>query len=552
MKSRTNLRLSLDLIKLVGPLSFTMFLAIFFGTLGHLSATLIPVLGAISLLEVMGIGLGLGLSRLFVLVAVLALFRGIFRYLEQYCNHHIAFKLLALIREKVFSSLRKLCPAKLEGRDKGDLISLITSDVELMEVFFAHTISPVAIACLMALILCTLLWWMHPLLSLIALFAYVSVGIVIPMYTAKRSKNSGARHRKEAGALSAFILDSLRGLSEILQFGRGKERLEKMMDKTEELSQIESEIKKEGGRAVALTQIVILLFDLLMLFGGIKLYLVAKIDFSQLLVSLLVLMSSFGPFVSLAALGSGLQGTFASANRVLDLLDESPETKEIEGKASTDFRGAKATEISFSYDKEQILEDMSVDFPKDTVVGILGKSGSGKSTLLKLLMRFWDVDKGKLEISGKNIKEINTRDLRKMQAYVTQETHLFQGSIEDNLRIAHPCATNEELEKACKEASIHEFIIGLPKGYDSQVGELGDRLSGGERQRLGLARAFLHGAPFLLLDEPTSNLDSLNEAVILRSIAQHKKNRTVVLVSHRASTMKLAETVYCVEKGRMS
>lgn len=552
MKKRSNLKLSLELIKLVAPLKIPMTIAIIFGTVGHLSAIAIPVLGVIALLEIMGIGFGIKLSAIFALLAPLALLRGIFRYIEQYSNHFIAFKILALIRDKVFSSLRKLCPAKLEGRDKGDLISLITSDVELMEVFFAHTISPVAIGILVALVLIILQFSINPLLAVVALLAYFSTAVLIPVCTSKRSRNLGEKHRKEAGAISAFVFDSLRGLSEIIQFDRGKERVQDMMNKTAKLSSIEEKIKKQGGEAMAITQTVILLFDFLMLLVGSRLYIAEKIQFAELITSLIILMSSFGPFVSLSALGSGLQGTFASANRVLGIIEESPETPEITGREHCEFESAKAENVSFAYKEEKILENISVEIDKQSVVGILGKSGSGKSTFLKLLMRFWDVTKGKIEISQKNIKDINTGDLRAMQGYVTQETHLFKGSIADNLLIAKPSASQYELKTACKEASIHNFIISLPKGYDTQVGELGDRLSGGERQRLGLARAFLHGAPFLLLDEPTSNLDSLNEAVILKSIAQHKKDRSIVLVSHRASTMKLADKVYCVEGGRMS
>lgn len=277
-----------------------------------------------------------------------------------------------------------------------------------------------------------------------------------------------------------------------------------------------------------------------------------QVDFSGVLIPTLALFSSFGPVVALAALGSTLQNTFAAGNRVLDILEESPVTKEITGKNEVIFSGASAKNVTFAYDNEIILDHVSAQFPEQKIVGIQGRSGSGKSTLLKLLMRFWTVQEGGIEVSGKSVNEINTTNLRDMESFVTQETHLFHDSIRSNIRIAKLDATDDEIENACRRASVHDFIMSLPQGYNTPVGELGETLSGGERQRLGLTRAFLHDAPFLLLDEPTSNLDSLNEAVILRSLKEQQQGKTVVLVSHRASTMRIADTVYCVEHGRMS
>ncbi len=552
MKKRSNLGVCLSLLKLVAPLSGYMLLAVTLGILGHLAAVMIPVLGGMALLDILGISVHLGAMAVAGTVLVLALLRGVFRYGEQYCNHFIAFRLLALIRDKVFTALRRLCPAKLDGRDKGNLISLITSDIELLEVFYAHTISPIAIALLMALFMGKIMSHLHPLLAVVALLAYATVGGLIPLFISKLSGRDGQQFRTQSGDLSSFVLDSLRGLSETLQFGGGHRRLEEMEERTARLSETERTMKDRRGTNSAITQTAILLFDLLMLVAATLLYLQGTISFAAALLAVICLMSSFGPFVSLADLGSGLQNTFAAGGRVLDLLEETPATRDVVEKTDCTFTGAEARHVSFSYGAEQILEDVCARFPAGKVIGIIGKSGSGKSTLLKLLMRFWLSERGEISISGRSINDINTDNLRDMEGFVTQETHLFHDSIANNLRIAKQDATQEELELACKKASVHDFILKLPKGYDTPVGELGGTLSGGERQRIGLARAFLHDAPFLLLDEPTSNLDSLNEAIILTSIHRQRESKTVVLVSHRASTLQLADLIYSVEHGRMS
>lgn len=540
------------LIGLVKPLAGYMFLAIFMGLIGHLCAAFITIFGGYAVLATLEFDIPLTLTVLFVCVVVFAIVRGFLRYAEQACNHFIAFKLLALLRDKVFRALRRLCPAKLDGRDKGDLISVITSDIELLEVFYAHTISPAAIAFLFTLILCLFIGSFHWLLGLIALAAYLTVGIVIPLVTSKRSGDDGMKFRIKSGNLSGFVLDSLRGLSETLQYGQGKKRLDEMNRKTDELAKDEERMKRTAGRNSAVTNTVVLAFDLVMLFVSALLYLDGTVGFEGVLIPTIALFSSFGPVIALAALGSTLQNTFAAGNRVLDILDEVPVVEEVAGKLEITFTGAAAEHVTFAYGDETILSDVSVEIPKHAVVGIVGRSGSGKSTLLKLLMRFWNVQKGSVKISDEEISQINTANLREMESFVTQETHLFHDSIKNNLRISKLDAADEEIQAACKKASVHDFIMTLPRGYDTPVGELGDTLSGGERQRLGLARAFLHDAPFLLLDEPTSNLDSLNEAVILKSIHEERKDKTVVLVSHRQSTMRIADTVYSVEHGRMS
>lgn len=537
---------------LVKPLAGYMVLAILMGLAGHLCAVYITVAGGYAAAQLLNIDTPFTLTILFVSVCAAALLRGVLRYAEQACNHYIAFKLLALIRDKVFRALRKLCPAKLEGKDKGDLISVITSDIELLEVFYAHTISPVVIALLFSSLLSLFVGSFHVVLGEIALAAYVTVGVIIPIVVSKLSGDDGMKFRTKSGQLSGFVLDSLRGLPEIQQYGRGAERLKMMNEQTDALAAEEERMKRTAGRNTAVTNTVILLFDFIMLFTSAFLYQKGQVDFPGVLIPVIALMSSFGPVVALANLGSTLQNTFAAGNRVLDILDETPVTEEIRGQEEIGFSGASVEQVTFSYGNEMILDNISVEIPQGSVVGIVGKSGSGKSTLLKLLMRFWNVQKGNVKISGTDVGKINTENLRDMESFVTQETHLFHDSIRNNLRIAKLDATDEQIQEACRKASVHDFIMSLPQGYDTPVGELGDTLSGGERQRLGLARAFLHDAPFMLLDEPTSNLDSLNEAVILKSLHEERDEKTVVLVSHRQSTMRIADVIYRVGHGRMS
>lgn len=540
------------LIGLVKPLTGYMLLAIIMGLIGHLSATFITVFGGYAAAEIAGIATPLSLKFIFVFVILFAVIRGVLRYAEQSCNHYIAFKLLALIRDKVFRALRRLCPAKLEGKDKGNLISIITSDIELLEVFYAHTISPVVIATLFGIIMCVFIGGFHPVLGVIAAAAYLTVGAIIPVATSKLSGDDGMQFRTKTGELSGFVLDSLRGLSETIQYGQGEKRLADMNQKTDALSSDEKRMKSTAGKNQAITNAIILCFDTALLFAAAFLYQNGEVDFMGVLIPTIALMSSFGPCVALSALGSTLQNTLAAGERVLAILDETPVVEEVCGHEEVGFEGATAEHVMFAYENELILDDVSVEIPKGSVVGIVGRSGSGKSTLLKLFMRFWNVQEGSVKISEKDVSDINTSNLRNMESLVAQETHLFHDSIRNNIRIAKLEATDEEIENACKKASVHDFVMTLPKGYDTPVGELGDSLSGGEKQRIGLARAFLHDAPLMLLDEPTSNLDSLNEAIILKSLGEEKENKTVVLVSHRKSTMRIVDKMYSVEHGRMS
>lgn len=552
MRPRSGFQVMARLVGLVRPLAGYMALAVLAGLAGHLCAAFLTVLGGYGVLSALGFDAPLGLTALFACMGTCALLRAVLRYAEQACNHFIAFKLLALIRGGVFRALRRLCPAKLEGRDRGDLIAVITSDIELLEVFYAHTISPIVIAALFTLILCLFIGSFHWALGLLALAAYIVVGVAVPLAVSKLSGDDGLKFRAKSGELSAFVLDSLRGLPELIQYGRGQARLAEMNAKTDAISADEARMKRTAGLGAAAASTVILAFDLAMLLASAALCRAGTADFPGALLSTLALMSSFGPCMALANLGGTLQSTFAAGNRVLDILDESPVVEEVTGQGAVTFSSAQAEHVAFSYGGETILDDISLEAPEHAVVGIAGPSGSGKSTLLKLFMRFWAVQRGAVRLSGRDVGRINTADLRNMESFVTQDTHLFRDSIRNNLRVARLDASDAEIIEACKKASVHDFIMTLPQGYDTPVGELGDTLSGGERQRLGLARAFLHGGPLMLLDEPTSNLDSLNEAAILRALGEEREGRTVVLVSHRRSTLRIADKIYSIENGKMS
>ncbi|ASS37947.1 amino acid ABC transporter ATP-binding/permease protein [Mogibacterium pumilum] len=563
-KRRSDIEIMRRLIVLVKPLTGIMLTGIILGVVGFLCAIFLTIMGGIGVIkglsafggDVMFGGIALDdsmtWSHIFTILVILAVARGVLHYGEQYCNHYIAFRILAIIRHKVFECLRKLCPAKLEGKNKGDLIAIITGDIELLEVFFAHTISPIVIAFITSLIMVVFIGYQSAAAGLIALAGYIVVGVVIPVWNGKRSAGVGMKFRNGVGELNNFVLDSMYGVDEILQYGQGDEQLRKMNDNSRSLAEDQKNLSSYEGSQRAVTNIVIQLFSWGMLFTMIYLYVESAVTFSEMLIATLAMMSSFGPVVALSSLSNSLNQTLACGERVLSLLEEVPEVEEVSGKEQTVFTGAKVDDITFSYIDEVILKNVSVDVKKGRMLGIHGASGSGKSTLLKLLMRFWDVRKGEIRISEKNIKDINTVDLRNMSSYVTQDTILFRDTIANNIRIAREDADITEIEEAAKKASIHDFIMRLPYAYETNVGELGDTLSDGEKQRVGLARAFLHDADLLLLDEPTSNLDILNEGIILKSLKKEKSGKTMVLVSHRKSTLSLADRVYEMDNGRLS
>lgn len=550
-KARSGVQIMMRLVGLVKPLAPVMVMAVLMGVLGFLCAIFLTILGGTAILNVLGFDTGVTQKTIFILLILCGIFRGILHYAEQLSNHYIAFRILALIRDKIFGALRRLAPAKLESKEKGNLISIITSDIELLEVFYAHTISPILIALITSAIMLVFFGNLHPVMAGIAFAAYLCVGLFMPWLTSRIGRETGREYRNEFGAFDSFFLDSLRGLKESIQFGCETERLQEIERRSAKLSTGQRKIKWYSSFSAALTGCFVSFFSIVMLLTGIHLYGIGGIGFGEVFLGTIGMMSSFGPVIALSGLANNLLHTFASGNRVLDILDESPVVEEVSGKEDVVFDGALCEHVNFSYDKETVLSDFSVEIPEGKVIGISGRSGSGKSTFLKLLMRFWDVDSGRMTISGKDIREINTKSLRKNQSFVTQETILFHDTIENNIRIAKQDATHEEVVEAAKHAALHDFIMTLEKGYDTDAGELGDRLSGGECQRIGIARAFLHDAPLILLDEPTSNLDSLNEGIILKALDEKRKDKTIVLVSHRKSTMNLADKVYNVEHGRV-
>ena len=699
------------LIVLIKPLLPIMILAIVLGVLGFVCAIFLTVRAAMLLKASSPVAEGSPAIALTKAAAwsliIMAVLRGILHYAEQYCNHFIAFKLLAIIRHKVFEALRKLSPAKLEGRDKGNIITILTSDIELLEVFYAHTISPVAIAIVMTIIMVVFEWNLYPVAGIIALISYIAVGVVIPVINSKRGADTGINYRDRFGELNSYVLESLRGLDETIQYGNGDLRQKVIKNKSTSLGAIQKVLAQYQGDQSAITGMTIQIATWIMLLAVIF---SGSYDFENIstcIVAVVAIMSSFGPVIALSNLSNNLMQTFASANRVINLIEEVPVVKEnTNGKKIYPKTENIYTEnLSFAYSNEPVLNDLTIGFPKGQIIGIHGPSGCGKSTLLKLLMRFWDTDKGSVRIianetdpdaikeselsqedkqkasgskddqantitkdnkniintKGKStdtkdnpkgidtkngneinkealtnsedesaneapkpmsaiemlkamqaakeekirvqkeheeafiekskalakqkeearkkaaleaekvekqkrmtlkerinsllpsaelkdrsndIKDVRTKSLRDLESYVTQDTYIFHDTIAANIKVAKPSATIEEIKEAAKKASLHDFVMSLPDKYDTKIGELGDTISGGERQRIGIARAFLHGTDIILLDEPTSNLDSLNEGIILKSLKEASKDKTVIIVSHRDSTMAVADNVY--------
>ena len=549
---RLHLSVMLRLVGLVRPLAPWMALAVVLGVLGFGAAIFLTVFGVYALVDLAGFPQTVGYGAALALVAVCGVARGPLRYGEQLCNHYLAFKLLALVRDRVFAALRRLAPAKLEGRDKGDLVSLVTGDIELLEVFYAHTLSPAIIAFVVSAGMTAFVATISPALGLLALASYLLVGVAVPYASSKASGMGGRELREGLGGMNAFVLDSLRGLRETLQFGRAAERSRELDERMDELARAEARLKGRGALSMSLTNGLVLALDVAMVLASGALCLSGAIAPDGALVATAALMSSFGPVIAVANLGSTLQQTLASGGRVLELLDERPQTEEVDDGADLGtFSGAAVRRVDFSYGGHPVLDDVSLRIEPGSVVHLAGRSGSGKSTLCKLLMRFWDATRGVVEVSGTDVRRANTASLRETQGYMTQETHLFAGTIGENILLAKPSASPEELAEACRKAALSGLIERLPRGLDTPVGELGETLSGGERQRIGLARVFLHDAPFVLLDEPTSNLDSLNEAAVLRALSEGRGDKTVVLVSHRASTAAIADVEYTVDRGRL-
>lgn len=558
---RSGLKVMLGLIGMIKPLLPVMLVAILMGCIGNLMAAFITVLGGYGFMAAAGMW-EVKLSVIFAWIMVCAVLRGVLRYAEQASNHYIAFKLLARIRHQVFAALRRLAPAKLEGSKKGNLISIITSDIELLEVFYAHTISPIVIALLTSVFMVVFLGQLHPVAGLIGAGFYLLVGLVIPIINGRRGGLSGQEYRNSFGELNTCVLDNLYGLEEIIQYGQQERRMEQMKNQTTHLEAVNEELKNQENEQHIVTDAVILTAGVVMTLAVSHLVQSGMMDAASAVAAVIAMMSSFGPTAALSALSNNLHHTLASGNRVLDILAEEPVVEDVTDGSENCEGDIHCEHISYSYgesdeskigftdaqsegDREQkeVLRDFTAHFAKNRIHGIIGKSGCGKSTLLKLLMRFYETNQGDIIYGNENVNRINTTALRSNISYVTQETYLFGDTIENNIKVAKEDATREEVIEAAKKASIHDFIMTLPQGYETKLAELGDSLSGGERQRIGIARAFLHDADIIFLDEPTSNIDSLNEGIILKSLQQEKENKTILLVSHRKSTMGIADEI---------
>lgn len=550
---RSGLKIMASLITLLGSLAYIMILAVINGAVGFICAMGVTLMGAVGIAKALGESIALSYDAIIFLAIACGVLRGILRYFEQYSNHYIAFRLLAVLRDKIFTTLRVLCPAKLESKQKGSIIAMITSDIETLEVFYAHTISPICIAVLVSVCVVGFVgtmssWW----LALVALVGLVIVGIIVPMIASGKLKASGVRYRAEFAAFNAYFLDSIKGIKDIVLNNAGKEREKEVNKRSDVLLAETKSMKNNITKAAAATEICVSVFIIITLSVGILLVTKDVLSIGRMIIGVVAVFGSFGPVIAISALPGNLTQTFASGDRVLNLLDETPVVTPVENGESIEFNNLNVKNLSFSYDRDTIiLSDICMHAKKGEIIGIVGESGCGKSTFLKLLLRFWQKDNGQICYNGTDIDNINSENLLDNVTMVSQVTYLFDETIEDNIRIAKPNATQDELEKACKMASVHDFILSLPDGYQTRVGALGDNLSAGEKQRIGLARAFLRGSELILLDEPTSNVDSINEGIILKALKEQKHKKSIILVSHRESTMAIADRVYRVEGGRM-
>ena len=553
MVRRSGAKIMASLILLLGSLAYTMVLAVINGSVGFLCAMGVTLFGAIGIAKALGEAMSISYGVIVALAIGCGVLRGLLRYLEQYSNHYIAFRLLAVLRDKIFAALRTLCPAKLESKQKGSIIAMITSDIETLEVFYAHTISPICIAVLVSSCVCVFVglvsnWW----LALVALVGFVTVGIVVPMISSGKLKESGVRYRSEFASFNAYFLDSIKGIKDIVLHNAGAKREAEVNRRSDILLQETKKMKHDTTKAAAATELCVSLFILITLAVGISLVTKDTLTIGRMIIGVVAVFGSFGPVIAISALPGNLTQTFASGDRVLNLLAEEPAVQPVSEGETIAYNNLEVKNLSFSYDgQSQVLSDICMQAKKGEIIGIVGESGCGKSTLLKLLLRFWQKDAGEILYNGKEIDTIDSENLLHNVTMVSQVTYLFDETIEENLRIAKPDATKEELEEACKLASVHDFILSLPEGYQSRVGTLGDNLSAGEKQRIGLARAFLRGSELILLDEPTSNVDSINEGMILNALREQKHKKSIILVSHRESTMAIADRIYHMEGGKL-
>ena len=543
-----------SLITLLGSLAYIMVIAVINGSLGFIFAMGVTLMGAVGVAKALGETIALSYSLIIGLAIGFGVLRGILRYFEQYSNHYIAFRLLALLRDKIFAALRRLCPAKLESKQKGSIIAMITSDIETLEVFYAHTISPICIAVIVSACVAIFVWiCSSPWLALVDILGFITIGIILPMFTSSKLKESGVLYRREFASFNAYFLDSIKGIKDIVINNAGDEREKEVNARSDALLAETKKLKRDTTKAMAATELCVSIFIIAALIVGIILVARDMLSVGRMIIGVVAVFGSFGPVIAISALPGNLTQTFASGDRVLKLLKEEPAVAPVHNGKSIEFKNLEVKDLSFSYDGEsQVLKDICLRAKKGEIIGIVGESGCGKSTLLKLLLRFWQKDSGHINYNGIDIDQVDTDSLLDNVTMVSQTTYLFDETVEENLRIAKPNASNEEIEDACKLASVHDFILTLPDGYQTKVGALGDNLSAGEKQRIGLARAFLRGSELILLDEPTSNVDSINEGIILKALKEQKQKKSIILVSHRESTMAIADRIYRVENGRIA
>ncbi|MBQ8781956.1 MAG: ABC transporter ATP-binding protein [Oscillospiraceae bacterium] len=550
---RSGAKIMASLIMLLGSLAYIMVLAVINGSLGFVCAMGVTLFGAVGIAKTMGETIALSYGWIIGLAIGCGVMRGLLRYLEQYGNHYIAFRLLAVLRDKIFGALRTLCPAKLESKQKGSIIAMITSDIETLEVFYAHTISPICIAVIVSLAVFIFVGTVsHWYLAFTALLGYVLVGIIVPLISSGKLKESGVKYRAEFADFNAYFLDSIKGIKDIVLNNSGESRKDEVNRRSDIILMETKKMKNDITKASAATELTVSLIIFAALAVGVILVTNDMLSLGRMIIGVTAVFGSFGPVIAISALPGNLTQTFASGDRVLNLLNEQPAVEPIKDGGKFNFNKLEVSDLSFSYDGEtQVLSDICLHAEKGEIIGIVGESGCGKSTLLKLLLRFWQKDKGTICYNGTDIDKIDEASLLDNVTMVSQVTYLFDETIEDNLRIAKSDASQAEIEAACKMASVHDFIMTLPDGYKTRVGALGDNLSAGEKQRLGLARAFLRGSDLILLDEPTSNVDSINEGIILKALKQQKQSKSIILVSHRESTMAVADRVYRVDGGRI-
>ena len=550
---RSGLSIMGSLIGLLGGFAMVLLGAVINGRIGYLCAMGVTVFGALGVAKALGENIAMSYNTVIALAVGCGILRGLLRYIEQYSNHYIAFKLLAILRDRIFRVLRKLCPAKLESKQKGSIIAMLTSDIETLEVFYAHTLSPICIATVVSVTVCIFVGVaVSPWLAAAALLGYLVIGILVPVISSAALKEPGVNYHREFASFNSYFLDSMKGIQDILLHNAGEQREKEVNARSEKLLKETRRMKDASTKAAAATELMVSLFIIFTLAVGILLCHNGDITIGKMVLGVVTVFGSFGPVIAISALPGNLTQTFASGDRVLNLLEEAPVVEEITNGKNISYENLEVKDLSFSYNaSELVLRNICMQAKKGEIVGIVGESGCGKSTLLKLLLRFWKKDSGEINYNNIDIEQINSSNLLDNVTMVSQVTYLFDDTIEENLRIAKPDATQSELEEACRLASVHDFIITLPQGYQTRVGALGDNLSAGEKQRIGLARAFLSGRELILLDEPTSNVDSINEGIILKALARQKHKKSIILVSHRESTMAIADRVYKVADGEI-